>query len=166
MDLDFEVVLREVDESYPDGLIPAEIAVFIAEKKAEVFTNDYRDCIVITADTIVAHQGEILGKPNNAAHAMEMLTKLSGSRHEVFTGVSITYDGKTMSFYDSTEVYFKTLTEEQILYYINCYNPYDKAGAYGVQDWIGLVAVEKIVGSYTNVMGLPTEKLYNALAAI
>jgi septum formation protein len=166
MNLDFEVVLRDVEESYPDGLIPAEIAVFIAEKKAKAFTTDYRDCIVITADTIVAYENEILGKPVDGAHALEMLSKLSGSKHEVYTGVSITYAGKILSFFDRTEVYFKELTQEQLIYYINNYNPYDKAGAYGVQDWIGMVAVEKIVGSYSNVMGLPTEKLYTALSAI
>jgi septum formation protein len=166
MDLDFEVVLRDVEESYPDGLIPAEIAVFIAEKKAQAFIGDYRDCIVITADTIVAYENEILGKPVDGSHALEMLTKLSGSKHEVYTGVSMTYAGKILSFFDRTEVYFKELTQEQIIYYINHYNPYDKAGAYGVQDWIGMVAVEKIVGSYSNVMGLPTEKLYTALSAI
>ncbi|MEJ5960705.1 Maf family protein [Pedobacter immunditicola] len=166
MDLDFKVVLKEVEESYPDGLSPAEIAVYIAEKKAAAFMADYPESIVITADTIVAYDGEILGKPADAKHAQEILSKLSGSRHEVFTGVSLTYADQILSFYDVTEVYFRDLTGEQIKYYIENYNPYDKAGAYGVQDWIGMVAVEKIIGSYTNVMGLPTEKLYAALSAI
>jgi septum formation protein len=166
MDLDFKVVLKEVDESYPESLSPAEIAVYIAEKKAAAFMPEFEDSIVITADTIVAYNNEILGKPNDEEHAFEMLSKLSGSRHEVFTGVSLTYADQILSFYDVTEVYFKDLTKEQIQYYISHYNPYDKAGAYGVQDWIGMVAVEKIVGSYTNVMGLPTEKLYTALSAI
>jgi septum formation protein len=166
MDLDFKVVLKEVDESYPEGLSPAEIAVYISEKKANAFLEERENSIVITADTIVAYENEILGKPENAAHALEMLTKLSGSRHEVYTGVSLLYAEQVLSFYDLTAVYFKELTQEQIQYYIDNYNPYDKAGAYGVQDWIGMVAVERIEGSYTNVMGLPTEKLYAALAAI
>ncbi|WP_432712794.1 Maf family protein [Pedobacter sp.] len=166
MDLDFEVVLKEVDESYPEGLSPAEIAVYIAEKKAAAFRDDFEGSIVITADTIVAYEQEILGKPENAEHALAMLTKLSGSRHEVYTGVSLCYADQLLSFYDVTEVYFKELSQSQIQYYIDNYNPYDKAGAYGVQDWIGMVAVEKIAGSYTNVMGLPTEKLYAALSAI
>lgn len=166
MDLDFKVVLKEVDESYPETLSPAEIAVYIAEKKARAFMEEEHHGIVITADTIVAYDHEIMGKPENAAHAEEMLLKLSGTKHEVFTGVSLTYADQVLSFYDVTDVYFRMLTIEQIRYYIENYKPFDKAGAYGIQDWIGMVAVEKIVGSYTNVMGLPTERLYRALSAI
>lgn len=166
MDLRFEVVLKDVDESYPEGLTPAEIAVHIAEKKAQAFAGEYPQVIVVTADTIVAWKDEILGKPTDAAHAKEMLSKLSGSQHEVYTGVSLVYGEQNLSFYDVTEVYFRELTSEQIDYYIEHYKPFDKAGSYGVQDWIGMVAVEKMVGSYTNVMGLPTEKLYAALVAI
>jgi septum formation protein len=164
MNLNFKVMLKDVDESYPDNLLPAGIAVYIAEKKAAAFIDDSIDSIVITADTIVAYNSEILGKPDDAGHAEEMLTKLSGTNHQVYTGVSLTYAGKTHSFYDKTEVFFNVLTPAQIAYYIANYNPFDKAGAYGVQDWIGLIAVEKIIGSYTNVMGLPTEKLYQALS--
>lgn len=163
MDLDFKVVLKEVDESYPEDLLPAEIAVYISEKKAAAFADGSNDSIVITADTIVAYNNEILGKPEDVTHATEMLTKLSGTNHQVYTGVSIAHSGKMHSFYDVTEVFFNPLTAEQIAYYIANFNPFDKAGAYGIQDWIGLVAVEKIIGSYTNVMGLPTEKLYKAL---
>ncbi len=166
MDLDFKVVLKEVDESYPDGLTPAEIAVYISEKKARAFMDNDNSSIVITADTLVAYNNEILGKPENAQHAVDMLTRLSDTKHQVFTGVSLTYKDQILSFYDVTEVYFRPLTMEQINYYVTHYSPLDKAGAYGIQDWIGLVAVEKIEGSYTNVMGLPTEKLYQALAAI
>ncbi|PTS98302.1 septum formation protein Maf [Pedobacter sp. HMWF019] len=166
MDLDFKVVLKDVDESYPEGLSPSEIAVYIAEKKAKAFLADQPNSIVITADTIVAYNGEIMGKPEDAKHAEQMLTKLSGTVHEVYTGVSLIYNGEILSFFDLTEVYFKELTTEQIRYYIENYKPFDKAGAYGIQDWIGMVAVEKIVGSYTNVMGLPTEKLYTALLSI
>ncbi|AOM78327.1 Maf family nucleotide pyrophosphatase [Pedobacter steynii] len=164
MNLDFKVVLKEVDESYPDQLLPAEIAVYIAEKKAKAFDEDSKGSIIVTADTIVAYNGEILGKPEDAHHATEMLTKLSGTNHQVYTGVSLICNGKMRSFYDTTEVFFNTLSQEQISYYIKNYNPMDKAGAYGIQDWIGLIAVEKIIGSYTNVMGLPTEKLYKVLA--
>jgi septum formation protein len=166
MDLDFTIVLKDVDESYPEDLSPSEIAVYISEKKAKAFLADQNEGIVITADTIVAYNDEILGKPFDEEHAKEMLRKLSGSRHEVYTGVSLTYQENVMSFFDVTEVYFRDLTEEQIVYYVENYSPLDKAGAYGIQDWIGMVAVEKIDGSYTNVMGLPTEKLYQALVAI
>jgi len=165
MNLDFKVVLKDVDESYPEDLVPAEIAIYIAEKKAAAFADISNESIVITADTIVAYNNEILGKPEDATHATEMLSKLSGTNHQVYTGVSIAHAGKTHSFYDVTEVFFNALTAEQIEFYITNFNPFDKAGAYGIQDWIGLVAVDKIIGSYTNVMGLPTEKLYKALVA-
>jgi septum formation protein len=166
MNLEFEVLIKEVDESFPDNLLPAEIAVHIAEKKAAAFLDQSMDSIVITADTIVAYQNEILGKPKDAAHAKEILEKLSGTNHQVYTGVSISYQGQTASFFDVTEVFFNQLTSEQIDFYIENYNPFDKAGAYGIQDWIGLIGVEKIIGSYTNVMGLPTEKLYQTLLSI
>ncbi len=165
MNLDFKVVLKDVDESYPEDLLPAEIAIYIAEKKAAAFADISNESIVVTADTIVAYNNEILGKPEDATHATEMLSKLSGTNHQVYTGVSIVHAGKTHSFYDVTEVFFNPLTAEQIEFYITNFNPFDKAGAYGIQDWIGLVAVDKIIGSYTNVMGLPTEKLYKALVA-
>jgi len=161
MGLNFKVELKDVDESYPEGLSPAEIAVFIAEKKAKAFNAGAE--IVITADTIVALNGEILGKPEDRAHAQEMLHKLSGSKHEVYTGVTIVKGSNIHSFYDVTEVTCKPVTSEEIDFYIDNYKPYDKAGSYGIQDWWGIVVVEKINGSYTNVMGLPTEKLYNEL---
>ncbi|WP_406825930.1 Maf family protein [Pedobacter sp. KACC 23697] len=161
MGLVFKVELKDVDESYPSGLSPAEIAVYISEKKAMAFTAD--DEIVITADTIVALNGEILGKPEDRRHAQEMLKKLSGSKHEVFTGVTLAKEGRIHSFYDRTIVYCKAVTAEEIDFYIDHYKPFDKAGSYGVQDWWGIVVVERIEGSYTNVMGLPTEKLYNEL---
>lgn len=164
MNLDFKVVLKEVDETYPEELLPAEIAVYIAEKKARAFDEDSKGSIIITADTIVAYNGEILGKPEDAHHATEMLSKLSGTNHQVYTGVSLTFNGEMLSFYDTTEVFFNELTPAQIQYYIKNYQPMDKAGSYGIQDWIGLIAVAKIIGSYTNVMGLPTERLYKALA--
>lgn len=165
MGLDFQVKLKEVDESYPHELLPAEVAIYISEKKATAFLDEKADNIIITADTIVAYKNEILGKPQDEAHAFEMLSKLSGTNHQVYTGVSIVSGAKMQSFYDVTEVFFREINTEQINYYINNYNPFDKAGAYGIQDWIGMIAVEKIIGSYTNVMGLPTEKLYRTLSS-
>ncbi|MNJ93146.1 Septum formation protein Maf [compost metagenome] len=165
MGLKFSVELKDVDESYPETLSAPEIAVYIAEKKARAF-DAHPDEIIITADTIVAINGEILGKPKDHNEAQEMLGKLSGSKHEVYTGVSINYRGKIVSFYDQTEVFCRIINAEEINYYIDNYQPFDKAGSYGVQDWFGLTVVEKLNGSYTNVMGLPTEKLYQYLLKI
>jgi len=161
MGLDFKVELKDVDESYPEGLTPAEISIYISEKKAKAFKANHE--IVITADTIVALNGEILGKPENRVHAQQMLKKLSGKKHEVYTGVTLVKGEKIFSFYDVTTVYCKEVTEQEIDFYIDNFKPYDKAGSYGIQDWWGIVVVERIEGSYTNVMGLPTEKLYNLL---
>lgn len=165
MGLKFTVELKDVDETYEESLTAPEIAVAIAEKKAKAF-NANPNHIIITADTIVAIGGQILGKPQNRTEAQQMLAKLSGRAHEVFTGVSINYKGKIVSFYDKTEVFCRNLNMTEIDYYIDNFNPYDKAGSYGIQDWFGVVAIEKINGSYTNVMGLPTEKLYNYLMEI
>lgn len=163
MGIDFKVVLRDVDESYPEGLTPSQIALHIAEKKARAFDEVIHDEIVITADTIVSLNGKILGKPENEAHAFEILSDLSGKRHEVITAVSLLKNHQIISFYEISEVFFKELSAEQINYYIANYAPMDKAGAYGIQEWIGLVAVEKINGSYSNIVGLPTQRLYEEL---
>lgn len=163
MDMDFRIVLKEVDESYPDGLTPAEIAVYIAEKKALAFDEEASDEIVLTADTIVEINGQILGKPETATHAIEMLKLLSGNVHRVITGVCLVYKGQINKFYDVSEVFFRKLKDEEIINYVNKYQPLDKAGAYGIQEWIGLTGIERINGSYTNVVGLPTEKLYQQL---
>ncbi len=165
MGLDFSVELKDVDESFPDTLSAPEIAVYIAEKKAKAFIGDANH-IVITADTIVAINGEILGKPKDHAEAQEMLAKLSGNSHEVYTGVSINYKGNITSFYDKTTVFCRELNNKEINYYIDNYQPFDKAGSYGIQDWFGLTVVQRIEGSYTNVMGLPTEKLYGFLVGV
>lgn len=162
MGLDFTIELKEVDESYPEELNPAQIAVYISEKKIKAFAANPNQ-MVITADTIVALNGEILGKPTDKANAQQMLRKLSGNVHEVYTGVSIVKNSQVTSFYDVTEVRCRVVSDLEIDFYIDHYQPYDKAGSYGVQDWWGLVVVEEIKGSYTNVMGLPTEKLYKAL---
>ena len=161
MGLNFKVELKEVDESYPEHLEPAEIAVYIAEQKAKAFKSP--ENIIITADTIVAINGEILGKPKDVAQARTMLRKLSGAKHEVFTGVTLAKNNSTESFFDSTVVYCRAVTDEEIDFYIENYQPFDKAGSYGVQDWWGNTVVQRIEGSYTNVMGLPTEKLYTRL---
>jgi septum formation protein len=165
MDIDFRIVLKDVDESYPAGLLPTEIAVYIAENKAKAFDETIEDEIVITADTIVSIEGEILGKPDNEEHAFEILNQISGRKHEVITGVSLLKDHHLNSFYEISEVYFRQLLPEEISYYIKNSKPFDKAGAYGIQEWIGLIGIEKIVGSYTNVVGLPTERLYRELLA-
>ncbi|WP_410220112.1 Maf family protein [Pedobacter sp.] len=160
--LDFTIELKDVDESYPAGLNPADIAVYISNQKALAFSAS-KDTIVITADTIVALHNEILGKPKDKEEAVEMLRKLSGGIHQVYTGVTVNFNRSVYSFYDLTTVHCSTLNEEEIDFYIENYKPFDKAGSYGVQDWFGLAKVEKLEGSYTNVMGLPTEKLYQLL---
>ncbi len=166
MGLNFRVVLKEVDESYPEHLSPEEVAVYISEKKAKAFDAELGEEVVITADTIVAVGKEILGKPADEADAFRMLNLLSGKTHQVITGVSVLHRHTLYSFYDVTEVAVNTLTEEEIRYYIETCKPFDKAGAYGIQEWFGLAAIKSISGSYTNVVGLPTERLYQALKAL
>jgi nucleoside triphosphate pyrophosphatase len=163
MDIDFRVVLKEVDESYPEHLKPEEIAVYIAEKKAKAFDETVTDEVVLTADTIVCIDDKILGKPESAAHAVEMLQILSGRMHRVITGVCLLFQHQYHSFYDVSEVYLGKLTDEEITGYVNKYEPFDKAGSYGIQERIGLIGIERINGSYTNVVGLPTEKFYREL---
>lgn len=152
------------DESYPDTLPYSDIPIYLAQKKAEPFRKNLASNeMLITSDTIVWCNGSVLGKPIDRADAISILQKLSGHKHEVITGVHLIYKGKEHSFSASTDVYFRELTDEEINYYIDNFKPYDKAGAYGVQEWIGYVAVERIDGSYFNVMGLPVQKLYNEL---
>lgn len=162
--LNFEVHTKEVDESFPLTLKAQEIPLYLCEKKAAAFDGDLdENTIVITADTIVWVNGQVLNKPENFDDAVRMLQLLSGKMHEVYTGVCIHSKHKSKSFYARTNVYFKTLSMQEIEYYINNYNPYDKAGSYGAQEWIGYIAVEKIEGSYFNVMGLPLKELYEEL---
>jgi septum formation protein len=163
MGIDFTVVLKDVDESYPYNLSPSEIAVHISEKKVRAFDEVINNEIVITADTIVSLEGKILGKPENEDHAFEILSDLSGKRHEVITAVSLLKNHQIKSFFEVSEVFFKPINSEQIRYYISNYHPMDKAGAYGIQEWIGLIAVDKIIGSHSNIMGLPTQRLYQEL---
>ena len=166
--IDFEVrTLSDIDESYPNALRGENIPMFISGKKAEAYKQGMADDeMIITADTIVYDNGQVLGKPKNRGEAVQMLKELSGHAHEVITGVSIVTKKKTVQFASTSKVTFSTLTDEEIAYYVDTYKPYDKAGAYGIQEWIGYVAVTRIEGSYFNVMGLPIQKLYSELKKI
>ena len=166
--IDFEVrTLSDIDESYPNALRGEDIPMFISGKKAEAYKQGMaEDEMIITADTIVYDNGQVLGKPKNRGEAVQMLKELSGHAHEVITGVSIVTKKKTVQFASTSKVTFSTLTDEEIAYYVDTYKPYDKAGAYGIQEWIGYVAVTRIEGSYFNVMGLPIQKLYSELKKI
>lgn len=165
LDLDFEVeVIPGIDESYPDTLTAQEIPLYIARKKAEAYVAKMTDGeLLITADTIVSAEGRILGKPSSREDAVDMLRRLSGRRHEVVTGVCISTKEKSVSFSVTSEVCFARIDEEDIVYYVDKYRPFDKAGAYGIQEWIGYVGVENINGSFYNVMGLPVQRLYTEL---
>lgn len=156
--------LPDVDESYPDTLQGAEIPAYISREKADAYKSLIQpDELLITADTIVWLNGEVLGKPKGREGAINMLRKLSGTSHQVITGVCLTTCDWQKSFTAVTDVTFATLTEEEIIYYVDKYAPMDKAGAYGVQEWIGFIGVESISGSYFNVMGLPIQRLYREL---
>ena len=162
--LTFEIRTKETDESFPEHLKSHHIAVYLAEKKAAAFDEELTDkTVVITSDTIVCINEQVLNKPVDKADAVRMLNLLSGKKHEVYTGVCLKATHKTTSFFARTDVYFKTLTASEIEYYVTHHHPYDKAGAYGAQEWIGYIAIEKIEGTYFNVMGLPLFELYNQL---
>lgn len=164
LNLPFVIDVREVDESFPSSMNVMEVPEYLAVLKTEPFREDFRqNGLLITADTIVLIDDQVLGKPLDYDHAFEMLNRLSGKRHMVITGVCITSAEKQVTFRDQTDVWFKTLAPEEIDYYLTHYKPYDKAGSYGVQEWIGYVAIEKIEGSYFNVMGLPIQRLYQEL---
>lgn len=158
--LPFEVRTMEVKEDYPPELKGFEIAEFLAEKKSNVFLKDLApDEIVLTSDTVVWCNGESLEKAKNAEEALEMLTKISGKSHEVITGVCLQSTEKKIVFHDTVKVHFKEMSKEMMEYYIQNYQPFDKAGAYGIQEWLGMVAIEAIEGSYFTVMGLPTHRI-------
>ena len=164
LNLKFEIRLKEIDEIYPENLVAAEIPNFLAELKANAFKDELTDKdILITSDTIVWLNNKALGKPKDYDDAFEILRSLSGNMHEVITSVCIMTTTKSEILTEITKVYFNTLKDEEIEYYINTFEPYDKAGAYGIQDWIGLIAVNKIEGSYANVMGMPVDKVYKYL---
>lgn len=160
--LDFKIRLREIEEVYPDDLKADEITDYLSELKGKAFENDLANKeILITSDTIVWHKNKALGKPKDAGDAFEMLKNLSNSTHQVITSVSFKTTKNVTTLHDYTEVTFAKLTDEMIEYYISNFKPFDKAGSYGIQDWIGLVGVTSVVGSYTNVMGLPTHLVYD-----
>lgn len=163
--VEYEVrTLPDVDESYPDTLQGADIPLYIAREKADAYKALLKpDELMITADTVVWLGGRVLGKPADRDEALGMIRDLSGRTHEVFTGVCITTTRWQCSFAAQTEVRFATLSEDEICYYVDNYRPYDKAGAYGVQEWIGFIGVEYISGSYFNIMGLPVQRLYQEL---
>lgn len=163
--LDFEVkVLKGVDESYPETLPPADVPLYIAREKAAAY-QVARGELMITADTVVIVGNEILGKPRDASDAARMLRLLGGKPHQVVTGVCLTTAEKQRSFAVTTDVTFRKLTDDEISYYITNYKPFDKAGAYGIQEWIGYVGVTALQGSYYNVMGLPVQRIYDELVA-
>ncbi len=164
-EVDFEVFVQPTDESFPPHLSPAEAAVHIAQGKAAAVQNFFKTpCRIIAADTIVVLDGEIIGKPKDRADAIGILKKLSGRTHAVITGVVILNGEKNVAFSDSTEVEFHPLTEAQISFYIDKYKPYDKAGAYAIQEWIGVVGIRRISGDFYNVMGLPVSRVVKILA--
>ena len=165
LDLEFEVeVIPGIDESYPETLTAEEIPLHIARRKAEAYLEKMTDDeLLITADTIVATYDRILGKPANREEAIEMLNYLSDHVHEVVTGVCLTTQEKSISFSVASAVSFAKLEEDDIIYYVDKYRPFDKAGSYGIQEWIGYIGVEAINGSFYNVMGLPVQRLYQEL---
>ena len=164
LEIDFEIKLKEIEEIYPDHLKAEEITNFLAKLKASAFENELQDNeVLITSDTIVWLDNKALGKPIDASHAVKMLTEMSGKTHKVITSVCIKSTKKEVVFYDETLVTFTDLSLDEIEFYLKNYTPFDKAGSYGIQEWIGLVAIEKIEGSYANVVGLPTHKLYKEL---
>ncbi len=167
LDLDFEIRLKDVEEIYPPELKAVEITDFLAELKANAFEGELKENeLLVTSDTIVWHNNKALGKPKSAQEAFEMIKSMSNATHEVITSVCFKTNTASTLLHDITKVTFKDLSDESILYYIENYKPYDKAGAYGIQEWFGFMAVTKVEGSYTNVMGLPTAKVYEYLTTL
>ena len=165
MGFKYELLLKDVDESYPNSLALKDVAVYISKAKADAFDAP-TDGIIITSDTVVILGDELLGKPKDAEDAYAMLKRLNNQTHEVITGVTLKNEQKCFTFSEKTEVTFSNLSDEQIWYYINNFHPFDKAGSYGIQDWIGMIGVKSINGSYTNEMGLPTERFYKEMIQI
>ena len=165
LDLDFEIRLKEIEEIFPPDLKAEEITNYLAELKAKAFDGELKDYeILVTSDTIVWHNNKALGKPKDARDAFDILKSLSNATHEVITSVCFKTNAQATLIYEITKVTFNELSDESIRYYIENYKPFDKAGAYGIQEWIGFVGVSKIEGSYANVMGMPTDKVYEYLS--
>ena len=166
LDLPFVVRPVDTDEFYPESLPAKDVAGFLARHKAQTVRQRLREGeIMITADTVVVLGNQILGKPENHAHAVAILNHLSGKQHRVYTGICLTSTEKQICFTEVSTVHFRHMEGEEIEYYINRYKPFDKAGGYGIQEWIGDVAIDRIEGSYNNIVGLPSHKLYEALKA-
>ncbi|TXI69468.1 MAG: septum formation protein Maf [Flavobacterium sp.] len=164
MDLHYTIRLKEIEEIYPEHLQAEEITNFLAELKASTFENELKENdVLVTSDTIVWLNGKALGKPKDYDDAFQMLQQLANQTHEVITSVCLKSIEKTEVFHCVTKVTFANLSDEAIKYYLDNYQPFDKAGSYGIQDWIGLIGISKIEGSYTNVVGLPTEMLFQKL---
>lgn len=161
--VNFEIRLKSVKETYPKDLKSVEVPDYLAKLKASVFTNLESDEILITGDTVVVLDDKILGKPQNKAEAAEMLRALSEKSHKVISSICLKSTEKIVVSHEVTKVYFKKLSEAEIEYYLNNFKPYDKAGAYGIQEWIGQIGIHKIEGSYFNVVGLPVHLLYEML---
>ena len=163
--LNFEVkVIEDIPEVYPDNIEMKDVPVYLSELKSSSWDKEINDnTIVITADTIVLLNNKVINKPESYAEAEEMLKRLSGNMHYVITGVCIRSKNKKVVFDDTTKVYFNNLTDKEIKWYVDNYKPYDKAGAYGVQEWIGYIGINKLEGSYFNVMGLPIHRVYEEL---
>ena len=162
--IDFEIRLKPIEEDYPDHLKRQEISNYLAELKFAPFNKELKDNdILITSDTIVWHQDEALGKPKDEKQAFEMIQSMSGKTHEVMTSICFTTKKSQKTVHDITKVTFKEFSDKEIWYYIQNFNPLDKAGAYGIQEWIGQIGVTKIEGSYFNVMGLPVHLVYQTL---
>jgi len=166
MDIDFTIDIREIEENYPDHLRGVEITDYLSKLKASAFTDLSENDILITSDTIVWHQGKAVEKPKDTGDAFRMLQSFSGRMHKVFTSVTFTGKNFQKTIHDTTKVWFNALTDEEINYYLDNYQPFDKAGSYGIQEWLGYIAINKIEGSYNNVMGLPTHLVYKTLLGI
>ena len=164
LELEFSIKTTDEKEDYPKDLEINEIAEFLAKQKADIIARELeKDDLLITADTIVVQNSEVIHKPKNKQDAIEILRKLSGNSHKVITGICITSSEKQIVFSSITDVFFTNLSDDEICFYIEKYKPFDKAGSYGIQDWIGFIGIEKIIGSYNNVVGLPTAELYQKL---
>ena len=167
LDLDFDIRLKEIEEIYPSSLKAEGITNYLAELKANAFEGELKpNEILITSDTIVWHKNKALGKPKDEQEAYQILKSLSNATHEVITSVCFKTNEKVDLIFEITKVTFNHLSDEAIWYYLKNYKPYDKAGAYGIQEWIGFVGVSKIEGSYANVMGMPTDKVYEYLCKL
>lgn len=166
LDIDFVVRTIDVDETYPDTLQPEEVPQYIAQLKADAFNDLADDDTLLTADTVVIVDGKILGKPANREEAIEMLNMIQGRMHTVVTGICLKQKSKNVTFRDITQVHVTALSKRDIEYYVDKYKPYDKAGAYGIQEWFGYIAIDYIEGSFFNVMGLPTHIVHTAMRAL